>query len=76
MRYYEISSGFRIPVSEEEQQLLDRAGENRCLMRSDLSEREEHMAWRMVSRGLLNQETDENHKIFFIPNDANDLWRY
>lgn len=55
MRFFEISSGIRLPVNEEEQVLLDRAVEQRRIKRSELSEREQEVARLMVSRGLLNR---------------------
>jgi DNA-binding NarL/FixJ family response regulator len=75
MRFYEISSGMRMPVNEEEQALLDRAAEKHSIHRSQLSEREQEVARLMVSRGLLNRGKDDEG-IYYTPNTAADLWRY
>lgn len=75
MRFFEISSGFRLPVSEEEQSILDKAVETRRVPRSALNEREQEVARLMVTRGLLNRKRDEDGKVFYEPNDTLDLWR-
>lgn len=62
-------------VNEEEQALLDRAGEKNSVHRSQLSEREQEVARLMVSRGLLNRGKDDDG-IYYTPNTAADLWRY
>lgn len=76
MRFFEISSGIRLPVNEEEQSLLDRAVEQRRIKRSELSEREQEVARLMVSRGLLNRVRTDEDGIIYKPNDMADLWRY
>ncbi len=76
MRFFEISSGIRLPVNEEEQVLLDRAVEQRRIKRSELSEREQEVARLMVSRGLLNRVRTDEDGIIYKPNDMADLWRY
>jgi hypothetical protein len=76
MRFFEISSGFRLPVSEEEQEILSRAIDDRQLPRGALGEREQEVARLMVSRGLLNRHRDDEGKVFYEPNDTTDLWRF
>lgn len=75
MRFYEISSGVRVPVDTEEQALLDKAVEARSLLDSDLDERQAEVARKMVSRGLLNFEKSDKGTAY-APNDCADLWRY
>ena len=75
MRFYEISSGLRIPVSEEEQTLLDAAIEHGTLDKSSLDERQQEVARLMVSRGLFMRERKDN-EICFRPNSAADVWRF
>lgn len=75
MRFYEISSGFRVVINGEEQKLLDRFNTTKTISKSDLSEREFELALKMVSRGLLDRRR-EGEKFVFVPNDPADLWRY
>lgn len=76
MRFHEISSGVRIPVSQEEQDLLDLATAQRRLVRAALDERQQEVARLMVSRGLLRRRRDGEGRIVLEPNDMVDLWRY
>jgi len=66
MRYFEITSGVRIPISEEEQAILDMA--DKPLMRETLDERQQEVARLMVSRGLLRRIRDDDKKIMFVKN--------
>lgn len=66
MRYFEITSGMRLPVSKEEQDILDKVGDNGCA-KSDFDERDQEVARRMVSRGLLRRITKDG-KIKFKKN--------
>lgn len=75
MRFYEIASGVRIPVSEEEQAILDRAIEHGSLRQADLDERDGEVARKMVSRGLFDLDHDDQGEIY-QPNSAADLWRW
>lgn len=75
MRYFEIVSGFRLPVSGEEQDLIDRITEEGRIEPSALDERDGELARQMVSRGLL-KPTKHDGKRFYALNDASDLWRY
>lgn len=72
MRYYEIASGFRLPVSSEEQEFLNRASGG--LPKDELDERDEELARLMVSRGVLDHYMKDN-RIFYRPNSATDIWR-
>lgn len=51
MRYFEITSGVRLHLSMEEQGIMDKMAEP--IAKSSLSEREQEVARRMVSRGLI-----------------------
>ncbi|RYD68254.1 MAG: hypothetical protein EOP83_01175 [Verrucomicrobiaceae bacterium] len=75
MRFFEISSGVRVPVNEEEQLLINIAVDKGQLRPSDLDERKEEVVRLMVNRGILNIESDDDG-IFYEPNDAADLWRF
>lgn len=73
MRYYEIASGYRIPVDNEEQDLLDAAGSTH-LPEHDLDERQQQVASKMTSRGLLNRREDERG-VYYTANSLSDIWR-
>ena len=73
MRYFEIAGGFRIEISEEEQEILD-AAETEVLA-EDLDERGLELASKMISRGLLIMQTTDD-KISFIQNKLQTLWRF
>jgi hypothetical protein len=64
MRYFEITSGVRLPISSEEQTIIDKATTAR-LYRSTLDERDQEVARQMVTRGLLVRRTDAEKKVFF-----------
>jgi hypothetical protein len=75
MRYYEIASGIRIPVSSEEQELLDRITKKGFFCKKDFSdERDEEVARLMLSRGVLSQ-IKKNDELCYKPNSVNDIWR-
>lgn len=52
MRYFEITSGMRVPISAEERSLLD-AAEEGVVARDAMDERTAEVARQMVTRGLL-----------------------
>jgi hypothetical protein len=62
MRYHEIASGMRVPVSAEEQQVLDLSKDG-VLKHDGLDERNQEVARTMVSRGLLNRQNNGIYKI-------------
>ncbi len=64
-----------MPISEEEQNLLNRIIECRKLAGKKLDEREQEVARLMVSRGLLNTLVEGN-RVFFVANGLPDLWRW
>jgi hypothetical protein len=74
MRFYEISSGLRIPISEEEQELFDLITKG-SLEKSALDERQQEVARNMVTRGLLIRENKDG-VIILRPNNAADIWRF
>lgn len=73
MRYFEIMNGIRVPISQEEQDVLDKA--KATVSARDLNEREREIARRMVSRGVLNR-IDDGEKVYFEPNDMSRIWRF
>lgn len=73
MRYFEIQGGIRMPISEEEVALLD-AAKDAQLVDESLDERDQEVARKMVSRGLLNRLFQDG-KIYYEPNGLEDIWR-
>lgn len=76
MRFFEIASGVRVPVSQEEQELLTLATEAGHLIRSALDERQQEVSRLMVSRGLLLRKRNSEGQVVLEPNDMADMWRY
>lgn len=72
MRYHEISSGYRIPVSSEEKALIDRVLD-KPVSEDDLSEREGQLAFEMTKRGLLKKFERDGKA--YVEADRLDLWR-
>lgn len=73
MRYYEIACGFRVPVSSEEQEVLDMVGHDES-PNEDMDERTQEVARKMVSRGVLNRVVHDG-KMHFKANSARNIWR-
>jgi hypothetical protein len=75
MRYFEIAGGFRMPINEEEQEVLTLIQESEHEIEdSNLDERQQELARQMVSRGLLNR-LHKDGKIYYEPNGLPDIWR-
>lgn len=73
MRYYEIACGLRLPVSSEEQDLLD-VVERDAPSNDDMDERQQELARLMVSRGVLHRQVKKG-RLHFRPNSATNIWR-
>ncbi len=71
MRYFEIASATRIPVSFEEQQLLDLADKG-VLERGKLDERQNEVCRLMVTRGLLNRLENGSYVVNSLANIERD----
>lgn len=65
MKIYELISGIQISLSEEENSLINKINEN-----EGLDEREEHLAFLLTSRGILERSGDK-YKVIKKP----DVWR-
>jgi hypothetical protein len=76
MRYFEISSGLRLPVCAEERDLLDYIGNQTggVAHASSMNERQNELARRMVSRGLLNYRK-RNEQVCYQISSVDDIWR-
>jgi hypothetical protein len=73
MRYFEIQSGMRMPISSEERALLDHLGDHPVSSQS-LDARQQELARLMLSRGLLNR-VNKNDQTYYKINSVNDIWR-
>ena len=65
MRYYELISGLKAPISIEEEALISKIEDN-----LPLNEREYQLAFNLCSRGILGR-TDDKYHIIKKP----DVWR-
>jgi hypothetical protein len=74
MRYYEILSGVRMPVSGEEQELIDLISQEKRVDCGSLDERSAEVARVMVSRGLLRRVKYSDKTVFVLDDNA-DIWR-
>jgi len=76
MRFREIRGGIQIPVSIEEQGLIDliESQEGNFVKRSELDERQREVARKMVSRGVLDR-TQRDGSLYYVVSKLDDLWR-
>jgi hypothetical protein len=74
MRYIELVSGWRIPISEEEQSLVNMISESDsgALANSSLDEVQQEIARLMVSRGVIKQTVNDDDLIFTLDNERLD----
>lgn len=75
MRYIEIVSGARLPVNQEEIEIIDKIKETGPIEKSTLGERELEVARKMVSRSILKNAKVDGKPAFDI-NDQRDIWRF
>ena len=75
MRYFEITSGMRLPISAEESKILTAVEENGFAERDTMDERQAEIARQMVSRGLLLRSRVDG-KVRFEPNADHNLRRF
>ena len=75
MRYFEIIGGFRVPISGEEAELLDRVIQVNRLSTADLKPHEKEISRRMAIRGVLRYADEETQK-HVVPNNDPTLARF
>jgi hypothetical protein len=75
MRFREIRGGIQIPVSSEEQSLIDliESQEGNFIKRKELDERQREVARKMVSRGVLDR-TQREGSLYYVVSKLDDLW--
>jgi DNA-binding NarL/FixJ family response regulator len=74
MRYREIAGGIRVYVSLEEDTLVQKILEAGQASKHSFTEREQEVARKLVSRGVLNR-VKANNEIAYVVNSLQDLWR-
>ena len=76
MRFMEIRGGIQIPVSIEEQGLVDliESKEEKVITLDEMDERQQELARKLVSRGVLDRTTNEG-TLYFMVSRLTDLWR-
>ena len=74
MRYFEISSGFRVPMSNEEREIMSKVGIKGIREDELIDEREQEVARMMMMRGLLNKKRDKDGKLVYRQNSVNDIF--
>ncbi len=67
MRYFELVSGVRMPISKEEQGIVDRA--EKGLTNNSMDERDQEVARLLVNRGVLNRKRNADKEMIFVPNN-------
>lgn len=73
MRYFEIKSGVSAPVFNEEAELIEKILESGTIKNTRLNIREQEIARKLVSRGLLERVfIDETEHFKF--NDVEDVY--
>jgi hypothetical protein len=73
VRYLEIASGLKLPVSSEEWNLIDHI-RPQPVDQGSLDERQQELARMMVSRGLLNY-FKKGEQTFYKVSSVTDIWR-
>lgn len=69
MRYYEITSGMRLPISSEERILIDQVEKDGHVFRDDLEQRQQEIARQMVIRGILLRSRKDGKVVFMTNSD-------
>ena len=71
MRYHEISNSFRVPISDEEQYLLNKIGKFK--FEDELNEREINLAHSMLIRGHL-KKIYKDKKSAYVDDSISNIW--
>lgn len=66
MRFIEVTGGLNMPVSEEEQQLIEKVGKTNNINKKKLTEREQELARKLVSRGILDRKQIDKEYHFSV----------
>lgn len=71
MRYWEIG-GIYLPATNEENTLIERLSDHPFLM-DDLSDREQILTFRLISRGILTVG-EKDGKVSVVQNNEVSIW--
>ena len=71
--YAETTAGIRVPISSEEQDILKMCAEP--VLKRNMDDREQEVARRMVSRGVLHRQKNDDGAIYFV-GDNKKLTRF
>jgi hypothetical protein len=74
MRWQEVAGGFTIPVSNEEEELLEQIRAEGSVPKKQLDDRQKELARQMVNKGNLIR-IERDGEIAFKPNDLQKIWR-
>lgn len=73
MRYREIASGFRVPVSGEEQDLIGKIATTGTAEAALTDERDQELALRLLRRGVLDKRRDKQGNVVYHRNSISDI---
>jgi hypothetical protein len=74
MKIREVRGGLVISVNNEENELIEKIEKEGSIRKSNLSEREREVAFRLTSRGVLLRLREED-EIAYRFNGLDDVWR-
>lgn len=74
MKFRDVAGGLRIYISNEEDHLISKIEESGFASKTSLDEREQEVARKLVSRGVLNRLKNDNG-IMYLVNSMQELVR-
>jgi hypothetical protein len=74
MRYHEIASGMRVPISMEEHAVLTKISDHGTAAAALTDERDQEVACGLLRRGLLNSSRDSKGATVYTRSTINDIW--
>lgn len=75
MRWHEIAGGIRLPVFKDESEIMDKVQKAGRLPYESLSDDERHIAFDLISRGVLRAVRTKDGKKYYEVVGSEDLWR-
>lgn len=75
MRWIDVIGGLKMPINNEESDLVDKINESNEIAKKDLNEREEELARNLVSRGILNRFSKKDSVQYYTVNKIQPAWR-
>ncbi len=74
MRYYQLSGGYGISVSKEEQEILDAIHNNGKVYVSELAEHMLYVAEQLYAKNAIRMR-ENNGKPYYFIDSVSSLWR-